>query len=252
MPGPSVRVCWWKNRNRGSASRTAPVTSSGLTPSSARSTGGNWTRVCFRQYIHALSSQQTCNYLASHTDIFCRRVPERPVNNYWLITFFSQRFKPCYWSCCVKHNKYMLNSWLRRLSPCVVSAQGSFRPPLCQTPRQFMPRTSTTSGPSPRSRACSWSTRTWSFSTSSPRGTSPSPGRRRWLRRASTGSWRCGGPTALCPTTSDASPSWSSRPSPPPAQCRRRLGEKKNWDGCTQTGCLSLKKTLFLSTFNTG
>lgn len=144
-----------------------------------------------------------------------------------VLSLTTDWFKLCYWSCCVTSNKHMLNGWLRHLSPCVVSAQGSFRPPLCQTPRQFMPRTSMTSGPSPRSRACSWSTRTWSFSTSLPQGTSPSPGRRRWLRRASTGSWRCGGPTALCPTTSGASPSWSNHPSPPPARCRSRLQKQK-------------------------
>ena len=48
-PGPSARVCSSKRSTKGSASGTDRVTSSGNTPSSARSTGGNWTQVCVGQ-----------------------------------------------------------------------------------------------------------------------------------------------------------------------------------------------------------
>lgn len=48
-PGPSARVCSSKRSTKDSASGTDRVTSSGNTPSSARSTGGNWTQVCVGQ-----------------------------------------------------------------------------------------------------------------------------------------------------------------------------------------------------------
>lgn len=113
--------------------------------------------------------------------------------------------------------------WLMTAPSCVISPQGSFRPLLCQILKPFMPRTSTTLGPSPQLKAFNWRTRTLSFLMSLPRGTSPSPGRRRWLRQASMESSRSGEPTALCPMTCDASPSWSNHPSPPPAPCHKRL-----------------------------
>lgn len=106
---------------------------------------------------------------------------------------------------------------------CVISPQGSFLPLLCQILRPFTPRTSTTLGPSPQLKAFNWRTKTLSFLTSLPRGTSPSPGRRRWLRQASTESSRSGELTAFCPMTCDGSPSWSNHPSPPPAPCHKKL-----------------------------
>lgn len=135
---------------------------------------------------------------------------------------------------------------LTSVSSRVVSPQGSLRPLSCQTPRQFMPRTSTPSGPSPRLKACRWTTRTRSFLTSLPRGTSPSPGRRRWSRWGSTASSQSGGLTALCPTTCDVNPSWSSRPSPPPARCHEKLW---SMDDFRWTVCLSVSQTLSFEHF---
>lgn len=149
--------------------------------------------------------------------------------------------------------------WKTSASSCVVPPQGSFLPLSCQTPRQFMPRTSTTSGPSPRLKACIWKKRTRSFLMSLPLGTSPSPGRRRWLRQGSTVSSQSGDLMALCPTTCDANPSWSSRPSPPPARCHKRL----QWapqqktppvNGRFYMNCLFISQTkffFFLGTFRT-
>lgn len=123
--------------------------------------------------------------------------------------------------------------------------QGSSHPLLCQTPKQFMSRTSTTLGLSPQSKASNWKIRTRSFMTRLPRGTSPCPGRRRWSRWASTASSQCGGPTALCLMTCVESPSWHRRPSPPPAQCR----EEATVHGWFSVSSLLLLKLCFFSTF---
>lgn len=115
---------------------------------------------------------------------------------------------------CLSSQITVEKNYLTSITCCALSPQGSFLLLSCQTPGKFMPSTRSSSGPSPRSEGCSWSTQTSCSMTSLPRGTCPSRGRKRWLRQGSIVSSQFGAPMGPCPRTC-AVTALPSRPSPP-------------------------------------